>query len=175
MKIKNYNIENNFWEEFPMLKAITPFKDLYKSDKKRGKVISSKLMWALASYVDISSANPLSNQSDEDKIALIESDYINVKFDKVKYKDHISKMRDILLTKEYRALYNLVSKLEQRTKLIEDTDYSIENADKLDKLISGTKGILSAIKEMETMIASGASEGLVKGGRIESLSEKGEL
>jgi len=167
MIINNY-LENNFWKEHPLLKKMTPFNGLYKKDKRKEKDISSRMMWAIAAFVDISKKN----LPEEEKISIIEQDYINVRFNKEELKECINKMRILLLSTEQRVLADLYDKLKERTKLIQDTNYTIENADKLDKLIGNTDNLITAIKKMETTILAGSDDGAVKGGRNESLSER---
>jgi hypothetical protein len=173
MKIKKYDIALNFWETYPEVKSISPFKEFRLADKKAANRVSSKYMWAFAAYTDVNS--PLYNMPEDERISVIEDDYIGRKFDLRKFEKHISVMRRLLLSKEHVALDNLIKKLEERTKLIQDTEYTIENADKLDKLIGNTKTLLKAIKDMESMIESGAADGNVKGGRTESISEQGVI
>lgn len=173
MKILSYDINDNFWDSYPELKNISPFKKFRLKDKKANRSLSSRLMWAFAAYVDMSEKNPLSRLPNDEKIVIIEDDFISVKFDIELYAEQIIMFRKLLLSREHSALSNLIQKLDERTELIQKTKYSIENADKLDKLISNTKGLLQAIKEMEASIASGVSDGVVKGGRIESISEQG--
>jgi len=46
--LENYTINANFWESNPEFTLIQPFKQLWKSDKSRGKGTSSNLMWGIA-------------------------------------------------------------------------------------------------------------------------------
>src|SRR5690606_5933242 len=48
MTISNFNTDENFWELYPEFKIAMSFKDLYKSDKSRGKESSSRIMWFVA-------------------------------------------------------------------------------------------------------------------------------
>lgn len=175
MEIVEYSITKNFWEIYPGVKNLSPFKKFRLDDKKRDHALSSKLMWAFAVFVDLSAGNPLKDMPDEEKITIIEADYINVKFDLDKYSEHITLMRKLLLPLEYVALNNLIQKLNERTKLIQETEYTIDNAKKLDELIANTEILLIAIKKMEASIAAGSSDGMVKGGRQESIGEKGVI
>jgi hypothetical protein len=173
MVIREYNLSKSFWTLYPQFLEFDIFKEMYKKDRRANKPTSSRMMWAIAAFVDITGNNILHNVSDQDKISIIESDYINVKFNKVKYKRHIELMKQLLLPREYRALSDLYNKLEERTKLIRDTEYTIDNAKKLDDLIENTDKLLSTIKKMESSIKAGSDDGITKGNRPESLNEKG--
>jgi len=175
MVINNYDITLDFWNEYSEIKHLTPFKELYKNDKHKGKKWSSQLLWAIAAYVDMSKANPLYNLTDTDKVLLIEEDFITGKFYLEKYKELIDKMRMLLYPKELKSLYELLDKLDERTELIRITKYTLENSAALDKLIGNTSILIAAIEKMKEQLESDSDAGIVKGGREETLSEKREI
>ena len=177
MTIKQYDTNISFWELFPILKKHSAFKDLYSKDKSRGKLPSSNMMWAFALYVDISPANTFRNESAEDRLDLINEDYLTktTSLDLVKYKDQLAAMSKLLMPRKKAVLKNYLDKLDERAQLLQDTSYSLENATVLDKLIENTDKLYTAISNIEASLENEEEGGAVKGGRHESLSEQGKL
>lgn len=171
--IQIFDIEQNFWQLYPDFKIALSFKNLYKQDKSRGKENSSKLMWFLAYTRDLNSK--FYNLPQEEKDAIIGADYMkNENF----YTDN-QKELDILIEDYYRLMYtpsrrHLIdwdNKLIQRSQLIAQVPYTLENYEELDKLAANTPKIYKAISDLKAELDKEEGEGSLKGGAMESLSD----
>jgi len=54
---KNWNTDENYWQMNPIIKTISQFNKLYTSDKSKNKQKSSKIMWAIALFLDPNDSN----------------------------------------------------------------------------------------------------------------------
>jgi hypothetical protein len=174
MKINNYDTSISFWELYPQLKKMKEFKPIYVKDKTRGKLPSSSMMWAFAAYVDISKVNTLRNETKESRLEIINEDFLGrgVNLDLVKDKPQLDRMTSLLTPGKQRVLLNYLQKLEERSKFIEDTKYSLDTATTLDKLIGGTDILFDAISKIEANLDDEDSNATLKGGRIKTVAEK---
>lgn len=164
-----WDIEQNFWLLNPQLKLV--FKSVYESDKSKNKENSSKWMWSVALFTDIKSKFKDLNETEREII--IQKDY-NKSFNVVSAKSEIDKWKTFLSPAE-RHLMELEKKFEQRTEYLRNVEYSADTIDDLDKQIANTEKLLNALAKFKTMVAEEESEGIVKGGAVESLTEKGEI
>lgn len=171
--IQTFDIEQNFWDVYPDFKVALSFKDLYKRDKSRGKVNSSKLMWFIAYTRDLNSKYYRLPQ--EEKDAIIGADYMkNENF----YSDNKEEL-DILIedylklmySPERRHLMDWDKKLLQRSQLIANIPYTLENYEELDKMAANTPKIYKAISDLKAELDREEGEGSLKGGAMESLSD----
>lgn len=189
---KIWNPLENYWELHPIVTTIPEFNKFYKEDKSKNKEESSRKMWAIAFYVDQNDDNPWRNIIDEDKIKLIEEDYMKG------YKFKLSDPKIQLLIEAYlnncmsipeKELYILIKKLQERSEFIKNTPYSLDyfeetdkgfkkikgTAEQLDKMITGTYNIYKQIDQITKNIQEDANKGATRGGVTESASEKGVL
>lgn len=171
--VNNFSIYENFWDCNPNIRAIKQFNELYE---KLGKK-SSKLMWAIALLVDRHPDNPYKNLSEEDRRLLIKDDYLKDNtFEWWENEKYVSEYKIFCLSPVDRALIQIEKKIDERDRLINETQYTIANADDLDKLILKTKQIKDFYKEMKAEAEQEATnEGITRGGRQESISEKGVI
>ena len=65
--------------------------------------------------------------------------------------------------------------MEQRRKLIEDSEYTLETADSLDKIIKNTESVRKEVENLEKLVNLQETEGKTKGEIILSHSEKGQI
>lgn len=176
--IDNFDTDTNFWEVNPELKIPKLFNDLYTSDKSKNKNKSSKLMWAVALLVD--SDSKFRNLSEKEKKKLIAEDYLQEPdFNWEEYADTISIFENLTTSKLRKSLNVQERLLESRNEFLSKEKYTLDNAQELDKIFQGTSKIYETITKLrdevqkEELAESG--QGVVKGGRTESASEKGEL
>lgn len=175
--VRNFNINENFWESNPNIKNIGEFKQLYRNDKSKKKKDSSTIMWAVALFLDKNKDNPYKNLRSDDRKIVINSDFLeNDHYDWSFLEDYIKAYKKYCMTAMERALLNMEDKLKERDDLISMTKYDMDNADDMDKLLLNTK----KLKDMYTDIKDDLekeqdNDGVTKGGRIESASEKGDL
>jgi hypothetical protein len=131
-------------------------------------------MWAIAMYADNSKANKFRNLSSNDRKMLITSDFLfDTKFDWGEYKIHIELYQNLNMSKAQRNLLDIEDKLEQRAKVLKDEEYTIDNALDLDKIIINSKAVAEVYKVLKDTVEKEETESTTRGGRTESLSEKG--
>jgi len=177
--ISNFSIYENFWECNPNICAIKEFNEVYEKETK-GKTNKGRqglLMWAIALLVDKHPDNPYRNLCEEDRKLLIKDDYLkDSEFDWGKVDGLVKAYKTFCLSPVDRALLQIEKKLEERTKMIDDTPYSIGNAEDLDKLMLKTKQLKDLYKEMKAELEmEQTNDGVIRGGRKESISENGTI
>lgn len=191
--VKVWNTNENYWVLNPMMLTIKAFKDLYDSDKSKGKADSSKLMWAIVLLIDPNEANPWRTTSYSDRGKLIKEDYLRMpkfNWDIPEIVSLIDVYKDKCLTIAEKELLKYEKKLTQRGDFIDKTDYSLDyyeedekgkvklkrgTADQLDKMMLNTSKIYEELSEIKANLLKEATEGTLRGGAEESASEKGEL
>jgi len=188
---KGFDVKNphNFWELNPQLTIFPPFNKLYNRDKAEDKTISSKEMWCVFFMSDPDEEENLFYRIayDERKKVLIET------FHNIDWEDDIiqqcmdSYEMDCLSSIE-RELKMEIDSLRERSKLIRDTEYTLDGFEEINgKFIK----ILGTAKQLDTMRAatpkllenydklkqkflnSKSKDGKVYGGRNETDTEKG--
>lgn len=171
--VQIFDIEQNFWELYPDFKIALSFKDLYKQDKSRGKVNSSKLMWFVAYTRDMNSK--FYNLPQEEKDALIGKDYMK----DINFYENNKKELDVLIEDYLKLVYSpsrrhLMDwdrKLIERSKLIIDIPYTLENFEELDKMAAATPKIYKAISDLKAELSKEEGDGVGKGGAVASLND----
>ena len=174
--LSNYDEKANFWKLYPTFKVPSVFKDLYNSDKSKNKKFSSDLMWALCFLFDKTAANPYKTLQKQDKIEVVNEDILNNPgFDWEMYADLYKEGERIFFTEIERTYYSYVEKMEQRRKLIEDSEYTLETASTLDKIIKDTESVRKEMDNLKRLVDQQEIEGTTKGNIILSATEKKEI
>jgi len=141
---------SNFWDQFPEVKLIFPFDELYVQDKSTKKKESSMFMWGLHLLEHPASAIynlPDKGERVTEKIGvLIKYDY---EVDEHKYRINY---RDCVLPEAYRLLTRWYEKLMERSDLLEDTPYNIVNLKVLDEAMKMTKPLWDAFGEIRDQV-----------------------
>ena len=151
--LNNFDIEKHFWREFPQFKVLSPFKELYKNDKSRDKVHSSQKMWAIAFICDPSKNNPYRNLSDNDKKTLLSQDWLkDPSYDWSELDDCVKFYNKCLLTPEQKSIIAWKEKMEERDQFLANTKYTLENGEKLDKIVANTPKLYEQLKQLETKL-----------------------
>lgn len=188
--VKIWEPNENYWELHPVVKTIPEFNKFYSEDKSKNKDVSSRIMWAIAFYVDQHENNTWKNVLEEDKIKLIEEDYMKgykFSFNDSKIKHLAEVYLNTCMTIPEKELYILIKKLQERSEFIKNTPYSLDyfeetdkgykkikgTAEQLDKMITGTYNIYKQIDQITKNIQEDANKGATRGGVTESASEKG--
>lgn len=164
----------NFWELNKSFLVSETFNTLYTEDKSRAKKNSSLTMWSLALLLE-TSHNRLANLSEDERKEKIQK-ILNVEINWVDL--HSLTDTYIKYTKSplEKQLFILQNKIIERNTLLETTPYTLENVDKVDKIIITTDKISEQYNKLKEQVENEQStEGVVKGGRKESLSEQGKL
>lgn len=164
-----WDTSQNFWLLNPQLRLA--FKDVYEADKSKDKATSSLLMWAVALYIDPKSKfRDLPEFQRED---LIVKDF-NKNFSVESTKHIIEKWKTFMSPAE-RQILQLERLLDERSTYIEGLKFTRETGDEIEKRIGATGKLFDELARLKDLIAEEESEGIVKGGSMESLSEKGEI
>jgi hypothetical protein len=169
MKLDSYDITSNFWKVNPQLVLI--FKDFYEEDKSKDKSKSSSLLWCIMLYADNSESNKYHNLTQKERLILITKE-LDSNFNPEQYKEEIKKYESLFLTKVQKSLRNLELKLEERDEFIASHKYDEMTYEMLDKMLAASdklyKLLAAAIAEFEKEEIAET----VKGGVIESATEK---
>lgn len=132
-------------------------------------------MWAIALLVDTyPRSNPFRNLSEKERLALIERDYLGAS---LKEFDSLIKVyKKVCMTPLQRMLNEFSVKMDQRSLMLETTEYTIDNAASIDKLLTNTKVLQDTYTSLLEMVNKEAeNESVLKNDRKESMSEKGLL
>lgn len=174
--LSNYSEKNNFWKLYPTFLVPKIYKNFYESDKSKNKKDSSDIMWAMIFMFDKTAENPYRFLQKEDRIEVINDDILNnSKFDWKQYEQLVEYTRNIHMTEIERTYYSFIEKMEQRRKLIEDSEYTLESADSLDKIIKNTESVRKEVENLEKLVHLQETEGKTKGEIILSATEKGQI
>lgn len=176
--LANFDIDKpqNFWKLYPSWKTPEVFNALYKNDKSKDKSTSSLLMWAMVHMFDKSENNPWRGLDSDDRIEVINDDLMNdLEFDWTIYSKEIEYMEKIMMTEEERNYYVFIGFMEKRRKFIENQqdELSFDTLKSLDDAIKRNADVMKELDRLKAAIESSGEEGATKGGRIESLREKG--
>lgn len=166
----------NFWSLNGTFLTIKEFKDFHRKDKSRGKARSSKTMWAISLLIHTRSK--YANLPYEDRLSLINEDYLEGKFDiepEGKHKTLIKDFQRLSMSRTQRIARQWGDKLDERFKFIDGLEYNIENVEILDKMMQYTeklwKQYIVCLKDLEkesaaTQVMGGATESLTEQNRI---------
>jgi hypothetical protein len=186
--VELFTPDSNFWELNQQFKIANPFKTIYAKDKSKGKKESSKLMWFVAHCYDISSK--FYRLPVEEKHKVISEDFCgDVNF----YEDNKDLLNDLVEafinlqdTPVQRAMRTLNKKLEERARLIDETEYTFDyyeeddrgklitkkgTADQLDKMMIATKKLIDYFQDIRKELATEETQGTAKGGSLSSLND----
>jgi hypothetical protein len=112
-------------------------------------------------------------QSDE-RLEVINEDILqDGNFDWEPYLELLEFSKKLFMTEIERSYYSYLEKMEERRKLIEDTEYTLQNAETLDKMIKGTEAVRKELENLEKLVNLQESNTKTKGDIIESAGEKG--
>jgi len=186
--VRTFDTNENFWLVNPSFLTIKKFREFNKSDKSKNKNTSSQIMWAIAFLVDPHTDNPWKNLADQDKRNLIVTDYCKVEWDN--HEDLIEEYYNRCLTPGERNLFDIIEKMNERSKFIKNTEYSLDEyeevggrskltkgtAAQLDKMVVETKKIYEYLDSVQQMVDKEKTDGgKTKGGMQESAAEQGLL
>lgn len=187
--VKVWDPRESYWELHPMLQNMRPFKAFYTKDKSKGKKESSKIMWAVAMYVDPNKDNAYKNMDADTKRELISEDHLNdAKFnwehpEIVELCDGYTEHCLTILEKE---MIDFEEKLVQRGKFLKKVNYTMDTyddrgkiekgtADQLDKMMLNTGKLVAELENINEKLSKAELDGELKGGATESAAESGLL
>jgi hypothetical protein len=173
-----FDTDENFWEVNPQFKIALSFKDLYKGDKSKKRIDSSKMMWFISFVHDPNST--YYNLPLEEKEEVIGEDYMEDLTYANRHKNKLEQLIEdyVRLTHSTidRHLKQWIISLDDRTHFLSTVKYDLDNYKDLDTMAANTPKVFDTfrkIKEEQEKEASGG--GNIKGGGIESLADTGEI
>ena len=170
-----FDPEINFWDIHPHMIYITPFSKLYKTDG--GGSESSKIMWCVA-YI----CHPDEEENkfyrfgrEEAESILKETFYPELDTDNPIYNECIDAFPEAALDSVQRALLAKKESLRDRAELLKVEKYTLENSSKLDAMHKNTVKFMEEYDMILEKYINSKRSNIVKGGRSQSKSEKGEI
>ena len=176
--LANFNPDkiDNFWKLYPSWKTPSLFHKLYLDDKSKNKDESSLLMWAVIHMFDKSECNAYRTLDSIERVEVINDDILNdSKFDWKPYKELVDFAEKIMMTEEERTYHTFVAYMENRRKFLEQqqSDLSFETLKQLDEAVKRNADIMKELDRLKAAVELTTEEGSAKGGKIESLGERG--
>ena len=174
--VKEFDHSVCFWDICPAMKISEVAGQMYKSDKTRGKRVSSDKMWVTALLWDIDSIY----YDVPNKIEIVANEFLEGKVKQWnKERDHFLKLKaeyeTIQDTPLIRTLKVLNSKLSDRIKFLEETEYGIENIKILDDAAINTSKIAKTIGEIEIQVGLEQAKSKGKGDSLLSLTDENKI
>jgi hypothetical protein len=179
MLVSSFTPDANFWELNPLFTVAGPQKQIYLSDVSRDKVESSKLMWFVAFCYDLDPKNIFSRLQQDEKHSLVGKDFMD---EEGFYKRNKSTLDPIIefyckcqdtAAKRQLRVWNL--KIDEKTKFMQETVYDEATYQMLEAMMKSNKEIYINYKQIETDLNKEEVGGAVKGGKVESLSDSGQI
>ena len=148
---ESFDLDNIFWDFNPQFKIVSPFKELFNSDKSRGKKTSSNIMWAIS--LCYCPDSDLYNLPDKEVRVF---DMVKDKSFKLEdYKEHIELFKDMSLTQAQKSLAAWDDRLRDRDRFLAEQEYHFG----YDETYYDTNGeaniksFRSNVKELDEMFA----------------------
>ncbi len=160
--VNSFTVTANFWEVNPQLVVV--FKDVYDTDKSKGKVNSSKNMWTIALIYDPESK--FKNLPLEDRIKIIEENFC-----KIENIGIIDKYKELVTTPAQRHLIQWNNVMEEKSKLLSTLKYDIDSWEVIEKMLIGNTKLYAELERIQDMLSKEGEEGIGRGGSVESASE----
>lgn len=187
--VKIWDPRESYWELHPMLQNMRPFNILFAKDKSKGKKESSKLMWAIAMYVDPNKNNAYKNMDSKTKRNLIAEDHLDDKEFNWEHPEIVDLCEGYslhCLTILEKEMVDFEEKLTQRGKFLKKVNYTMDEygengriekgtADQLDKMMLNTGKLVAEMENINEKLSKAELDGQLKGGATESAAESGLL
>ena len=171
--LNDFDINRNFWVQYPAYKVPKVYKAIYDKDKSKAKQDTSKVMWSIVLLYDTSDSNSIAKYPESEKKIIIEEDYFEGKLNWGKYKDVMKFFKESQLTADERELSELNSKLDERWKFLKKEKYTIDNAKDLDIIMANTDKLYNLrVKLTDAIRKEKEQGGNTKGDMVESISEQ---
>lgn len=163
--LKEYSPSANFWEANPQFTVIPPFSKKYKSDKSRGKKVSSDIMWTI-SLVHFPKSDAFYVPDKEYKIAKAKLGLSDVKIDLfwTEYEEFVEEFCNQVLSNGEKSLVSWESRLKQRDAFLSTQEYHFaytapdgtvynDNTKQLDDMNSKTGKFYDEYRKIQTELA----------------------
>lgn len=163
----------DFWELYPELAYVEEFKLIKEKFKKQ----SSLVMWLIYFIYDLDSK--FKNLDYIERAELLSKDIIgNLNF--FKNNQQIVENAGVRWcslndTPAKRHLRQWLETLEKRTQFLKESDYTLDNYDKLDKMAVNTAALFKTFDEIQKQLSKEENGSITKGGFLPSLADDGEI
>lgn len=173
MILNNFEINANFWNLNPQLMIPEEFAILYNNDKSKKKEESSKLMWAVALFID--SDSKFYNLSPKDRQDIIAKDYLkNTKFNWKTLDKQIALYEKLNISPAQRQLNEWSRLMDEKSTYIRTLKYKADTADEIEKRLLTNGKLFDELNRLKEMLQKDGPEGKVKGNAVEAFFEKDE-
>lgn len=175
--VDSFNPLVNFWERHPQQLIQKTYKDFFEEDKSEKKVVSSRIMWAIALVYDYESEYAPSEL--EKRIMLVEKEYLESPGFFEKFEDKLRPLIDLYMENQKdaprRALTEWEEAMDKRTKFLNASEYDIANGSKLDKMRSETNKLFVELERLKREYLTKKANSNVKGDHKLSLLEERKI
>lgn len=171
--INNVDPKYNFWDMYPDLEFIQEFNNIKKIYKNK----SSEIMWFIVLCFDLDSkyiSLPI-----EERTALLAKDFL--KDQKWYLENHLTIVDAVRMYENItdntsrRQLRQLKETMEKRTRFLRETEYDLDNFEKLDKMASNTANLFKVLEAIEKQLSKEEGVGATKGGHELSLADQDSI
>ncbi len=171
--INNWDIEANFWDINPQVKIPEIYRSFYKSDKSRDKKDSSRIMWGVALYADFDSK--FRQLGKKDKQELICNDVF--KDNKFNWKsiEPLIDAWEIFKPVTVRQMMQWERLMAEKDVYLSGLTYNEQSAENIEKLLLSNTKLYKEYEDIMSRLTQDGNEGIMHGGGVESLTEKGEI
>lgn len=174
--INNFDNTCNFWKSNPQLQLLPLMGKFRNEDKSKDKSYSSTVMWGIAFLLEQSKENKFKNLSEDDRKQLITKEIIKDKNFKWKdVEDIIIEYKNLAMTAAERALLDWNKYMDERSKVIEQMPLTIDNIEKIDKLMLNNKKLFEDLKRIQDEFTKEGAKTSTKGGGRQSVSDTGDI
>jgi len=195
---KNFDVlakDFNFWQLNPQLALMKPFSALYNRDTTKGKEISSKEISVVFFMCEVDDeVNKFARIPKQDRLAMLkETFYADIDIEDPLIVQCMDEYPMLAMSAIERALKEEIDSMVQRARFIEETqrtNYTLDDlvpignnrwinkkgtATQLDAMRKNTPAIYKNYEKLEEQFLEFKKSSRVKGGRKESLAERGIL
>ncbi|MFO0089883.1 MAG: hypothetical protein ACK518_03695 [bacterium] len=171
--IESWEPDHNFWDINPQLKVVSKFAKLYNEDKTKSKAQSSKLMWAIAFVADFDSK--FRSLSEDERKKLVSEDYLKEpEFDWTTVDEQI-KGWEIFMSPAQKQMIQWERLMNEKDEWLKTLKFDGSTADEIEKRLMSNVKLYEAYDEIKARLSKESDTGIMMGGGMESLSERGEI
>lgn len=169
---KPFDPNINFWELNPLIKNVSPFSAVFKTDNGGNR--SSDTMWSVVFMCDPDEdTNIFFRYSEAERKKHIQDMFPNASLDTQLFEECVQAYPFECMDSIQRSLYDLKNSLRARARFLYSSEYTLETGKDLDIMHKNTKTLYADLqKVIEEFSASKEVDVRIKGGRKESLGEK---
>lgn len=190
--MESFDPRDNFWEVHPELTSAGAFAPMYKKDKTKGKIRSSKIAWCIKLIWDRGSKfYNLPEVGPDNKIDMVFTDILGEKKFYKENEQFVEELREFYIrlndSVAKRTLRGIEDKLIERDKFLRATPYPVleeqdvvdvsewaKKVDVLDKMLANTKKLYDLYDDARKIVEQEQQQS-TRGDEQESLSDSGEI